>query len=206
MPNAFQSLTAAAVPLPLDNIDTDQIIPARFLKGTEKTGLGLNAFYDWRYHPDGRTNESFVLNQAAYLNHPILVARHNFGCGSSREHAPWALVDFGFRVILAVSFADIFKNNAMKNGLLPVELPESTIQRLLDSIAAEPQTHIGVDLPTQTVTLPWAETVAFAINPFWKKCLLEGVDQIGYTLARLDAIEAFERQHWVCQLATNQPV
>jgi 3-isopropylmalate/(R)-2-methylmalate dehydratase small subunit len=191
-PKPFTVLTERCVPLRRDHVDTDQVIPARFLKGTSKSGLGEKLFHDWRYLPDGSPNPEFELNRPQFAGAKILIAGHNFGCGSSREHAPWALKDYGFDVVLAVSFADIFKNNAMKNRVLPVALPEATILSLMGRVEAEPSLQVTVDLPAQTVTLPDGASYGFDINPFWKRCLVEGVDEIGYTLSRLKHIEAFE--------------
>jgi 3-isopropylmalate/(R)-2-methylmalate dehydratase small subunit len=181
-------------PLGRDHVDTDQIIPARFLKGTEKTGLGRALFYDWRTRPgDGQTPDpSFVLNQPVYQGASVLVAGENFGCGSSREHAPWALVDAGFRAVVAVSFADIFQNNALKNGLLPLALPADVVAMLLETARQQPGTSVTVDLAAQTLTLPNGQAVSFHIDAFRKQCLLQGVDEIGYSLQFLPAIEAYE--------------
>lgn len=197
MAEPFQKLTARCVPLPLDNIDTDQVIPARFLKGTVKTGLGQNLFNDLRYLPDGSPNPEFPLNQPKYdagKSAKILVAGHNFGCGSSREHAPWALTDFGFRAILAVSFADIFRNNSLKNNLLTVPLPEAVIQRLFGRIEADPSIEITVDLENQQVVIPGEPPQGFDLDPFRKECLLKGLDDIGYTLKHQADIDAYEQQ------------
>jgi len=186
-------LTARCVPVNRNNIDTDQIIPARFLKVTTKTGLGEKLFYDWRYNEDGSPKSDFTLNQKQYEGAKILVAPHNFGCGSSREHAPWALADFGIKVIIAVSFADIFKNNSMKNGLLPVSLPEGVVLKLLEDVAKNPALEVTVNLPKQMVSIPGQPDQPFEINAFRKKCLLEGLDDVGYTLTHMAEIEAYER-------------
>lgn len=191
----FKTLTSNAVPLNRNNIDTDQIIPARFLKGTQKTGLGEKLFHDWRYLPDGKPNPDFPLNRPQYVGARILVAADNFGCGSSREHAPWALKDYGFQAIIAISFADIFKNNAAKNHLLPVALPEDTVMTLLSRIEEkEPNLRITIDLQHQTVHIPNLGEFAFEIDSYRKECLLKGLDDIGYTLSRLPEIEAYERK------------
>jgi len=190
----ISTLSSTCVPLNLNNVDTDQIIPARFLKGTTKTGLGKNLFYDWRYLPDGKPNPEFALNNPRFQG-SILVAAHNFGCGSSREHAPWALKDYGFSVILAVSFADIFRNNALKNQLLTIALPEPVIMKLLEDLEADPSLSVTVDLPNQTVTIPSQEPQKFEVDPYRKKCLMEGLDDIGYTLQHLDAIKSYEAAH-----------
>ena len=188
----FTTLTSRVLPLPIDNIDTDQIIPARFLKTTNKTGLGANLFADWRYNPDGSPNPDFVLNQPQYQEARILLAGDNFGCGSSREHAPWALVGAGFQAVLSTSFADIFRNNALKNGLLPILLDKKTHQELFDLFIEIPQAQLTIDLAAQTVITPAGETVHFPIDSFAKTCLLKGVDQLGYLLSFEKQIAAYE--------------
>lgn len=189
----IRSLTGTCVPLNRNNIDTDQIIPARFLKGTTKTGLGKRLFQDWRYEGDNDTPVAdFVLNDSRYSG-PILVAAHNFGCGSSREHAPWALKDYGFQAVLAISFADIFRNNALKNGLLTIALPEPVIMRLLADVEASPALEVVIDLPSQSVTLPNQPAHPFTMDPYRKQCLLEGLDDIGYALSRAGDIDAYEK-------------
>jgi 3-isopropylmalate/(R)-2-methylmalate dehydratase small subunit len=180
-----------AVALPLDNVDTDQIIPARFLKTTSRSGLGEHLFANWRYDASGAPAPGFILNQAAALGAAVLVAGQNFGCGSSREHAPWALADFGFRAIVAASFADIFRQNALKNGLLPIALPGRIHAAVLDRVRNHPGSRIAVDLVRQTVEVPEGQ-VPFTIDPFARQCLLQGVDEIGYVLAQQPAIAAFE--------------
>lgn len=198
MAEAFTLLTSTAVPLPLDNVDTDQVIPARFLTGTSKEGLGEALFYDLRYDRNDDQIFEFPLNQTVYSGSEILVARHNFGCGSSREHAPWALRDYGFRAVLAVSFADIFKNNALKNGVLPIALDESVIEAVLSVVPKKPKSKITVDLEQQQVCFDEAfglEPQSFEIAPFRKQCLLQGLDDIGYSLQHADAITEFETQH-----------
>ncbi len=192
---AFTSLTSRMVPLPNENIDTDQIIPARFLKVTDKAGLGDNLFADWRYDSSGAPRPDFVLNQPAYQGAQILVAGDNFGCGSSREHAPWALVGYGFQAVVSTRFADIFQNNALKNGLLPVIVDRPTLQQLFSLIEEEPSTAITIDLASQTLTLPDGRAVAFPLDGFAKHCLLNGVDQIGYLLQQTSAVEAYEAAH-----------
>lgn len=194
---AFVTLDTLAVPLDRANVDTDAIIPKQFLKTIKRTGLGVSLFYDWRYKADGKTpNPEFILNQDRYKGARILVARQNFGSGSSREHAPWALLDYGFRAILAPSFADIFYNNCFKNGILPVVLGEAQIDRLLAEIPASLGYRIRIDLPGQTVRLPDDTRWSFDIDPFRKKCLVEGLDDIGLTLARKDEIAVYEdRKH-----------
>jgi 3-isopropylmalate/(R)-2-methylmalate dehydratase small subunit len=181
----------AAVALPLDNVDTDQIIPARFLKTTSRSGLGRHLFANWRYDEAGRPSPQFILNQAEARGAAVLVAGQNFGCGSSREHAPWALADFGFRAIVAGSFADIFRQNALKNGLLPIALPARIHAAVLDRVRNHPGTPLAVDLVRQTIRVPEGQ-VPFAIDPFARECLLQGVDEIGYVLAQDAAISAFE--------------
>jgi 3-isopropylmalate/(R)-2-methylmalate dehydratase small subunit len=188
----FTTLSSRLVALPVDNIDTDQIIPARYLKVTDKAGLGEGLFSDWRYHPDGTPRPEFVLNQPENYGAQILLAGDNFGCGSSREHAPWALVGYGFRAIISTSFADIFRNNALKNGLLPVCVDEGTHARLLKLIENTPTMELTVDLAAQTLTLPGGETVIFPVDSFSKKCLLNGLDELGYLLSFLDKITAYE--------------
>ncbi len=188
----FTVLTATAVPLRQENIDTDQVIPARFLKGTSKTGLGESLFYDLRFNNDGYPRADFTLNKSQYQGAKILLAGDNFGCGSSREHAPWALTDFGFKAIIAPSFADIFKNNSLKNQLLPVALPVSVVESLMQAVELNNHLEITVDLQNQQVTAPGLDPVMFEIDPFRKQCLLEGLDDIGYTLQHEDKITAYE--------------
>ena len=191
----FKILEAVAAPIDRANIDTDAIIPKQFLKTIKRTGLGVSLFYDWRYLEDGKTpTPDFVLNQERYKNANILVTRQNFGSGSSREHAPWALLDFGIRSILAPSFADIFYNNCFKNGILPVRLPEDRIDRLFREIPVQNGYRITIDLPSQAVILPDGTRWTFEIDPFRKKCLLEGLDDIGLTLAYKDQIAAYEKR------------
>ena len=181
----FESRT---VVFPVDNIDTDQIIPARFLKTISKEGLGDQLFCDWRYDASGQPNPDFVLNKPESKGAEALVAGDNFGCGSSREHAPWALTQYGFRAVISTSFADIFKNNALKNGLLPIVVPADVHQVLLGS----PGAKVRVDLASQTLTLENGRTIEFPIDAFAKHCLLEGVDELGYILQQEAAVAAFE--------------
>ncbi len=188
------TIQSTCVPLNQNNVDTDQIIPARFLKGTTKTGLGEKLFYDWRYLENGSPNPDFSLNNARFQG-SILVAAHNFGCGSSREHAPWALKDYGFQVILAISFADIFRNNSLKNQVLTIPLPEAVILQLLETIEQNPALQVTIDLPNQQVKIPGQADQRFEIDPYRKQCLMEGLDDIGYTLSQLPAIEAYEAAH-----------
>ena len=180
------------VPLRVNDIDTDQIIPARFLKTIEKLGLGENLFNDWRYLSDGSPNSDFVLNQPRALNGSILLAGDNFGCGSSREHAPWALMGYGFRAVISTSFADIFRNNSLKNGLLPIIVDEQTLQELFESAGSSEDVVVTIDLNSQTLELPSGRTVAFPVDEFSRQCLLEGGDQLSYIQQRMDAILEFE--------------
>jgi len=182
-------------PLHRGNIDTDQIIPKQHLKRIERTGFGQFLFFDWRYHPDGRDREDFVLNQADYRNATILVAGKNFGCGSSREHAAWALGEFGFRVILAPSFADIFRNNAGNNGLLVIELPEAIIQRVADNADQHRPYHLSVDLEAQVIADDFGLSEKFEVDPFRRHRLLNGLDEIGMTLAHEADIARYESLH-----------
>ena len=188
----FTSLTSRLAPLPLDNIDTDQILPARFLKITSKTGLGDLLFHDWRYHEDGSPNADFILNRPESQGSHILLAGNHFGCGSSREHAPWALVQYGFRAVISTSFGDIFTGNALKNSLLPVVIGAEEHKRLLDAASADPATTVSIDLESQTAHLPDGVTVTFPIDEFAKHCMLEGVDELGFILQQEDAISQFE--------------
>ena len=190
----FTTLTSHAVPLPAENVDTDQIIPARFLKVTDKSGLGDSLFCDWRYLKDGSDNPDFVLNEAASQGAQILVAGDNFGSGSSREHAPWALVGWGFRAIISTGFADIFKSNALKNGLLPVEVSPEVYKSILKAVQFDRATKITIDLPTQTVTGPGGLEASFPIDAFSKHCLLQGIDQLGYLLSFGEEISAYEQR------------
>jgi len=191
----FRAFSSKVVPLPADNVDTDQIIPARFLKTTDKTGLGDALFTDWRYHADGTPKADFVLNQPGMQGRRILLAGDNFGAGSSREHAPWALVGYGFRAVLSTSFADIFRNNSLKNGLLPVVLPPDVHARLVALVEADPDAELGVDLERCTVTLPGGQTVSFEVDSFSRQMLLDGTDELGFLLARSEAVAAYEAAH-----------
>jgi len=189
---AFTLLESRLVPLAVDNIDTDQIIPARFLKTISKTGLGDQLFNDWRYDADGNPNPDFVLNRPEARGAQVLLAGDNFGCGSSREHAPWALTQFGFRAVISTSFADIFKQNSLKNSLLPIVVPADVHAELfasaLDSV-------VQIDLPNQTLTTPSGRAVEFPVDAFSKHCLVNGVDELGYILSQEAAIAAFEASH-----------
>ena len=187
----FTSLTSRVVALPVNDIDTDQIIPARFLKATDKKGMGDNLFADWRYNADGSPKAEFVLNRPEAAGRQILLACDNFGCGSSREHAPWALTGFGFQAVISTSFADIFRSNALKNGLLPIIVDAQTHQQLLALVAANPDAELTLDLAAQTLSFPGG-SVTFPIDPFNKTCLLNGVDELGYILGFEPEIAAFE--------------
>ena len=201
---AFTSITGLVVPLDRANVDTDAIIPKQYLKSIKRSGFGPNLFDDWRYldpgepgqdHSKRRLNPEFVLNQARYQDAQILLARRNFGCGSSREHAPWALLDYGFRAIVAPSYADIFYNNCFKNGILPVVLPEQVVDKIFHQVQAKEGYTLKVDLDAQTVTLPDGDTYAFEVDADRKQRLLNGLDDIGLTLQYADDIRAFELQH-----------
>lgn len=188
----FTHITSTAVILSMDDVDTDQIIPARYLKVTDKTGLGESLFADWRYHPDGSPKNEFPLNKDNARASKILFGGRNFGCGSSREHAPWALTGFGFRAVIAASFADIFRNNALKNGLLPVQLEPDDYSELARMLQDEPDTPITIDLHSQLVTAPGHAAWGFKIDPFSKTCLMNGVDELGYLLGFDAQIQAYE--------------
>jgi len=190
----FQTLHTTGRPLPLENVDTDQIIPARFLKATTREGFGENLFRDWRYNADGSPKTEFVLNNPRY-DGQILVAGKNFGCGSSREHAAWALYDAGFRAVISSYFADIFRGNALNTGLLPLQVSDEVLARLLAAIEANPALELVVDLPAQTLAVPaWGETFSFAIDPYKKECLINGYDDIDFLVNQKSAIAAFEKQ------------
>ena len=188
----FTVLTGVAAPLPLINIDTDMIIPKQYLKTIERTGLGKGLFSEMRYNEDGSENPDFVLNKPAYRHAQILVAEDNFGCGSSREHAPWALLDFGIRCVISTSFADIFYNNCFKNGILPIVVTHEQLGLLLDDAARGANSTLTIDLEAQEIRGPDGGTVHFEIDPFRKHCLIEGLDDIGLTLAKKDAIAGHE--------------
>jgi 3-isopropylmalate/(R)-2-methylmalate dehydratase small subunit len=188
----FRKFSSRLVPLPNENIDTDQITPARFLKVTAKTGLGKVLFCDWRFDAAGNPIPSFILNKPEIVGAQVLLAGNNFGCGSSREHSPWALVDFGFRALISTSFADIFQNNCLKNGLLPIIVDRQDHQELFSVVQGDPSVEVTVDLAQQRLTLPSGKQVSFPIDVFSKKCLLNGVDQLGYLLSLSDKISRFE--------------
>jgi len=187
-----KTFKATMAPLPINDIDTDQIIPARFLKVTDKQGLGKSAFADWRYEEDGTPKPDFVLNKPEYTDARILIGGNNFGCGSSREHAPWALVGAGMQAVISTYFADIFRNNALKNGLLPVVVDEETHRQLVSLAEEDPSSEIEIDLESQTLTLPDGRKVDFPIDGFSKHCLLNGIDQMGYLLDMGSDTEQYE--------------
>jgi 3-isopropylmalate/(R)-2-methylmalate dehydratase small subunit len=197
----FTQLNGLVLPLDRANVDTDAIIPKQFLKSIKRSGFGVNLFDDWRYLDTGEpgmdnskrpVNEDFVLNKPRYQDAQILLARKNFGCGSSREHAPWALLDYGFRVVIAPSYADIFFNNCFKNGILPIILDEQTVDKLFKEVEATEGYRLTVDLDAQTITTPSGESIAFEVDAFRKHCLLNGLDDIGLTLQHTDDIKAYE--------------
>jgi 3-isopropylmalate/(R)-2-methylmalate dehydratase small subunit len=204
----FQSIEGLVVPMDRANVDTDAIIPKQFLKAIGRTGFGPNLFDEWRYldhgepgmdHSKRPLNPDFVLNQSRYRGAQVLIARENFGCGSSREHAPWALQDYGFTTVIAPSFADIFFNNCFKNGLLAIVLDTKVVDQLIKEAQANPGYRLAVDLEQQTVTTPGRQEIQFDIDPFRKHCLLNGLDEIGLTLERADKIRAFETRHRAAQ-------
>ena len=198
--DTFTTLTAVAAPLPIINVDTDRIIPKQYLKTIKRTGLGKGLFAEMRYRDDGSENPDFVLNKPAYRNAQIVVAGDNFGCGSSREHAPWALLDFGIRCVISTSFADIFYNNCFKNGILPIVVSPENLKKLLDDADRGSNATITIDLPKQEIRGPDGGTVKFDIDPFRKHCLLNGLDDIGLSLEKVSSIEAYEKKQ-----ATAQP-
>jgi len=191
----FTTAVGTMVAIPTENIDTDQIIPARFLKVIDKNGLGDNLFCDWRYNADGSPKADFILNQEQGKKAAFLVAGDNFGCGSSREHAPWAIMAYGFRAVLSTGFADIFSNNSLKLGLLPITIDKDTHMQLLSLIEEEPDTQITIDLANQAVVLPDGRKVTFPLDTFSKTCILQGVDQLGYLQSHLAAVERYETNH-----------
>ncbi len=190
----FTTLTGVAAPLPMINVDTDMIIPKQFLKTIRRTGLGKHLFFEMRYDEAGEERPDFVLNKPAYRHARILVTGENFGCGSSREHAPWALLDFGIRCVIAPSFADIFYNNCFKNGILPIVLPQEDVDKLMDDAERGANATVTIDLEAQEIRGPDGGVIRFDIDPFRKHCLLEGLDDIGLTLEKQDRIEAYERK------------
>jgi len=196
----FTRLTGVAAPMAMPNIDTDMIIPKQFLKTIHRTGLGKSLFYEMRFHEDGSENEDFVLNKPAWRDAKILVAGDNFGCGSSREHAPWAIADFGILCVISTSFADIFYSNCFKNGILPIKLPQEDVDKLMDDAERGANAVVSVDLESQTITGPDGGTITFEIDAHKKHCLLNGLDDIGLTLEKQSSIEAFEAKQ-----AASQP-
>jgi 3-isopropylmalate/(R)-2-methylmalate dehydratase small subunit len=190
-----KKITSRLVPLPNDNVDTDIVVPARFLKVTDKAGMDQYLFRDWRFDAQGNPRPDFILNQPQAKGAKILLVGRNFGTGSSREHAPWALLAFGFRALIGVSFADIFRGNSLKNGLLLVEVPPEVQAELLGMVEQDPQIEVAIDLASQTVTLPGGKSVSFPIDNFSKQCLLNGVDQLGYILRQESRIRAYEDAH-----------
>ena len=189
---AITKFTGKAVALPIQDIDTDQIIPARYLKTISKDGLAINLFNDWRYMPSGEPNPDFVINKPEHAGATILIAGDNFGCGSSREHAPWALLGYGFRAVISTSFADIFCNNSLKNGLLPVIVDQATHRKVLELAQADANLQLTIDLENQQLVLPDGSSVEFPIDAFSKKCLLAGVDQLGYLQNQMTAVKGYE--------------
>ena len=191
----FSSVTSAVVPMNRADVDTDQIIPARFLKTVNRTGLGDQLFNDWRYLADGSPNPEFVLNRPEMAGRQVLLAGDNFGCGSSREHAPWALMAWGVRAVVSSSFADIFRNNALKNGLLPIEVPPEELARLFALIDAEPDAQVTVDLEAQELRLPDGSAIGFHVDAFARRMILDGTDELGYLLGLEQEIAAYEAAH-----------
>ena len=194
---SFTKLTGLVAPMDRANVDTDQIIPKQFLKRIERTGFGEFLFWDWRRKADGSEDPAFELNKPELKGAPILLARRNFGCGSSREHAPWALEDYGFRSVIAPSFADIFYNNCFKNGMLPIRLSEAQVEDLFARTAKHSGYRLSVDLESQTITDDFGLTISFEVDPFRRHCLLNGLDDIGLTLAHVDKIAAYEAAHGI---------
>ena len=195
----FIKLTGVAAPLPMINIDTDMIIPKQFLKTIKRTGLGKSLFFEMRYDDVGNEVEDFVLNKPAYRKAEILVAGDNFGCGSSREHAPWAILDFGIRCVISTDFADIFYNNCFKNGILPIKLPQEDVDKLMDDAERGANATLTIDLENQTINGPDGGEISFEMDPFRKNCLLNGLDDIGLTIEKADKITAFEEKNKISQ-------
>lgn len=191
----ISTIKGRMIPLPVNDVDTDQIIPARFLKTIDKQGLGNDLFHDWRYDEAGNPKPDFILNQPQAQGATILLAGDNFGCGSSREHAPWALMGYGVRAVISTSFADIFRNNCLKNGLLPIIVDEQTHAELFEAVEKDPSIEVQIDLNAQTLSLPSGREVTFPIDEFSKKCLLAGIDQLGYLQQQEAAIKAYETSH-----------
>jgi 3-isopropylmalate/(R)-2-methylmalate dehydratase small subunit len=190
----FTKLTGVAVPLPIDNVDTDKIIPKQYLKTIKRTGLGAALFAEMRYREDGSENPDFVLNKPAYRNASIIVAGHNFGCGSSREHAPWALLDFGVRCVISTSFADIFYNNCFKNGILPIKVTPEDLAKLMDDAERGANATLTIDLEAQEIRGPDGGMIRFEVDAFRKHCLIQGLDDVGLTMVEAPAIEAYEKK------------
>ena len=190
----FTQLTGVAAPMPMINIDTDKIIPKQFLKTIKRTGLGTHLFDEMRYDMDGKEKPDFVLNKPAYRKAEVIVAGENFGCGSSREHAPWALLDFGIRCVISTSFADIFFNNCFKNGILPIPLPQAEVDKLMADAEKGANARVTIDLAKQEITRPNGEVIKFEVDPHRKHCLLNGLDDVGLTLQKGKSIDAFEAQ------------
>ena len=201
---AFTVLTGIAAPMPQANIDTDKIIPARFLKSIERSGFGKNLFANYRYMPDGGENPDFVLNQEPYRKAEVLIAFENFGCGSSREHAPWALLDFGIRCVIAPDFADIFHNNSFKNGVLPVKLPRAVCEQLMEDSRMGGNARITVDLEREVVVRPNGEEIPFKIDPLRRHLMLNGLDDIGQTMQHVTAIDSYEAKQRAAQPWLNR--
>jgi 3-isopropylmalate/(R)-2-methylmalate dehydratase small subunit len=201
----FTTLTAVAAPLPMINVDTDMIIPKQFLKTIKRSGLGKNLFDEMRYRDDGSENPDFVLNKPAYRSAKIIVAGDNFGCGSSREHAPWALLDYGIRCVIAPGFADIFYNNCFKNGILPIALPQEDVDKLMDDANRGANAIITIDLENQVITGPDGGEVKFELDPFKKHCLLNGLDDIGLTMEKERSIADYEAKHRAAQPWLSSP-
>jgi 3-isopropylmalate/(R)-2-methylmalate dehydratase small subunit len=191
----FSSVTSAVVPFPRNDIDTDQIIPARFLKTVNRAGLGEQLFHDWRYLADGSPNPEFILNQPSMAGRAVLLAGDNFGCGSSREHAPWALMAWGIRAVVSSSFADIFRSNALKNGLLPIAVAPDVLERLFALVEADPAAAVTVDLQAQELRLPDGEAIGFEVDAFARRMILDGTDELGYLLNLEPQIAAYEAAH-----------
>jgi 3-isopropylmalate/(R)-2-methylmalate dehydratase small subunit len=191
----LRSVTSAVVPFPRNDIDTDQIIPARFLKTVNRAGLGEQLFHDWRYLADGSPNPEFILNQPSMAGRAVLLAGDNFGCGSSREHAPWALMAWGIRAVISSSFADIFRNNALKNGLLPIAVAPDVLERLFALVEADPAAAVTVDLQAQELRLPDGEAIGFEVDAFARRMILDGTDELGYLLNLEPQIAAYEAAH-----------
>ena len=200
----FRSVTSAVVPFPRNDIDTDQIIPARFLKTVNRAGLGDQLFFDWRYLPDGAPNPEFILNQPSMAGRAVLLAGDNFGCGSSREHAPWALMAWGIRAVISSSFADIFRNNALKNGLLPIAVAPDVLERLFAIVEADPAASVTVDLAAQELRVPDGEVIGFKVDAFARRMILDGTDELGYLLKLEPLIAAYEASH-PARVSTLQP-